>query len=205
MKNIFNNFLTDNEQKILLFLISFALIGLGLQYFRLTAKVESESADSLNFDEDFEIKYDLNYVSKEQLITIPGIGETRATDILAYRDKNGFNSKNDLLNVKGIGTKTLAKIESYFYNLNDQIDSLGLTEPASEGSIIQTGNNKININTADANKLTELKGIGPSKAEKIIEFREQIGGFSSVEQLLEVKGIGAKTLEKIKDQITTGE
>ena len=65
--------------------------------------------------------------------------------------------------------------------------------------------NKININTADKNELTKITGIGPSKAEKIIAFREKNGRFEKKEDLLQVKGIGEKTLEKLSDQITLGE
>ncbi len=62
---------------------------------------------------------------------------------------------------------------------------------------------RININSADADTLVrELKGIGPSKAQAIVEYREQQGSFVSVDELLEVKGIGLATLERIRDQLT---
>ncbi|PRX20608.1 competence protein ComEA [Orenia metallireducens] len=61
--------------------------------------------------------------------------------------------------------------------------------------------NKVNINTASKERLEQLKGVGPSTAEKIIEYRKQQGGFSSVEELTNVPGIGPKTLEKLKSQI----
>ena len=61
---------------------------------------------------------------------------------------------------------------------------------------------KININTADSNSLQTLPGIGPQKAEAIIQFREQEGPFQAVEDLMKVSGIGEKTFEKLKDLIT---
>ncbi|MCS7227392.1 MAG: helix-hairpin-helix domain-containing protein [Endomicrobia bacterium] len=63
----------------------------------------------------------------------------------------------------------------------------------------------ININTATVEELTQLPGIGPSTAEKIVEYRQQIGKFTSVEQLLDVPRIGTVTLQRIKPYITLGE
>jgi len=62
-------------------------------------------------------------------------------------------------------------------------------------------NNKININTADLSLLTTLPNIGESKAQAIIDKRNEIGGFTSIEQLKEVNGIGDATFEKLKDLI----
>lgn len=69
-------------------------------------------------------------------------------------------------------------------------------------STIET-NGIINIDTATADQLQTLNGIGPVKAQAIIDYRNQTH-FSSIEQLMEVKGIGQKTFDKIKDRITVG-
>lgn len=53
----------------------------------------------------------------------------------------------------------------------------------------------ININTADAQALTQLKGIGLKKAEAIVAWRKANGNFKTIDQLAEVKGIGAKTVD----------
>ncbi|MFP7493571.1 ComEA family DNA-binding protein [Terribacillus saccharophilus] len=60
---------------------------------------------------------------------------------------------------------------------------------------------KININQADAQELTELNGVGEAKAQAIITYREESGPFTSVDQLMEVPGIGEKSLENMKEQI----
>ena len=61
---------------------------------------------------------------------------------------------------------------------------------------------KVNLNQADEATLTTLSGIGPSKAQSIITFREENGGFQSIEDLKKVTGIGDKTYEKLKDSIS---
>lgn len=60
---------------------------------------------------------------------------------------------------------------------------------------------KIDINTATADELLELKGIGEKKAAMIIEFREKQGPFESPEDLMKVPGIGIKTYEANKERI----
>ncbi len=60
---------------------------------------------------------------------------------------------------------------------------------------------KININTASAEELTQLKGIGPSHAAKIVEYREKNGPFKLPEDVMQVPGIGQKTFENNKDII----
>ncbi len=64
---------------------------------------------------------------------------------------------------------------------------------------------KLNINTATAEELMRLSGIGEKRAADIITYRERKGGFSSIEDIMKISGIGEKTFEKIKEEITVGE
>ena len=61
---------------------------------------------------------------------------------------------------------------------------------------------KININTADAETLCRLPGVGESTAAKIIAWRDANGGFSRIEDIMQVSGIKEKLFAKIKDDIT---
>ncbi len=60
---------------------------------------------------------------------------------------------------------------------------------------------KININTATAEELQEISGIGPSLSQRIVDYREANGSFASTEELKEVSGIGDTRYESMKDQI----
>ena len=62
----------------------------------------------------------------------------------------------------------------------------------------------VDINVADAATLAEVMvGIGPAKAAAIVDYREQNGPFTSVDDLALIKGIGGATIEKNRDRLTT--
>lgn len=61
---------------------------------------------------------------------------------------------------------------------------------------------KININKASAQEMTQLKRVGPSYAERIVQYRTENGPFSSPEDIMKVPGIGPRTFEENKKRIT---
>ena len=61
----------------------------------------------------------------------------------------------------------------------------------------------MNINTCTLDELLSINGIGESKAKSIIEYRENVGLFTSKEDIMKVSGVGESLYDKIKDYITT--
>lgn len=82
---------------------------------------------------------------------------------------------------------------------DDSLVLPGSTEtPDASGTDIEL----VNINTASVEELDSLDGIGPTIAQRIIDYREENGPFQTIEDILNVSGIGPSTFDQIKDQIT---
>lgn len=75
------------------------------------------------------------------------------------------------------------------------------TEPAPAAGTAEDAPLALDLNTATAEELEQLDGIGPATAASIVEYREQHGGFASIEQLDEVSGIGEARLASIRAQL----
>ncbi|WP_025718839.1 ComEA family DNA-binding protein [Paenibacillus sp. 1-18] len=73
---------------------------------------------------------------------------------------------------------------------------------ANSATTSVSGEKKVNINTATADELMELPGVGAKKAKAILEYRNQHGPFQRVNDLDQVKGIGAKMLAKMKPYVS---
>jgi len=98
-----------------------------------------------------------------------------------------------------VGTMIGRHTSGNLYN----ISNMPAVEITNE-TIAQTQPGKLNINTASLTQIDDLPGLGPVLAQRIIDYREENGPFSSLEDLLLVEGIGEFRLNEIKDYITTG-
>lgn len=89
------------------------------------------------------------------------------------------------------------------YKVEDTLQLTGVSVAISN-PVVQSGTGKININTGGVSELDNIPGIGPVLAQRIVDFREQNGFFSSTEDIQNVSGIGAKTYENMASYITVG-
>ena len=82
--------------------------------------------------------------------------------------------------------------------LTDVPESVSVSHKGSLAKLKQPGDGTVDVNTATTAQLQRLPGVGPSTAQKILDYREEHGSFSTVEELMEVKGIGPAKLRKMQ-------
>ncbi|MBQ2774494.1 MAG: helix-hairpin-helix domain-containing protein [Clostridia bacterium] len=86
-------------------------------------------------------------------------------------------------------------------DIKNSESSSSLSNDKTPDTISDTPTGKVNINTASLLQLMTIDGIGETKAQAIVDYREEHGRFTTIQEITSVKGIGEKTFEKIKDNI----
>ncbi len=157
---------------------------------------------------------DLNRASHAELMQLPGVGESLATRIEAYREEHGrFRSIEELRQVHGVGPTTLARLRPFVHVEGDEdepdVETVTLSAPTTTATAKATSqkaaglSSAIDVNTASAAELRKLPGIGPKLSQAIIDERER-ARFKSVDDLRRVHGIGAKTLDRLRPYVSAG-
>ncbi|MEK4147250.1 helix-hairpin-helix domain-containing protein [Robertmurraya sp. FSL W8-0741] len=126
-----------------------------------------------------------------------------------YRASAGDRIKDVIESAGGITEDANPDATNFAMRVTDEmvvyVPKIGEEEAIGEGSLMDGGtdsaNQKININKATAPELETLPGIGPAKAEAIIEYRESNGPFKAIEDIMSISGFGEKTFEKLKESI----
>jgi competence protein ComEA len=152
-------------------------------------------------------RIDLNRADRAALLQLPGIGENLARRIEDYRaEHGGFRSVNDLTAVHGIGPTTVERLRPWVRteDLEAEAEPAGgkpLRSPAKPGGRKEAKLTRpIDINRATAAELQQLPGIGPKRAQRIVDERRK-QPFGSVEDLRRVPGIGPKILERLRPYV----
>jgi competence protein ComEA len=163
----------------------------GVSESTLQVTQEEVKGDSTEKQED-EAKQKIVLVDVKGAVVKSGVYElrqgTRVKD--AIEAAGGFT---DTADSKQVNLAALVQDEMVIYVpvVGEQAENGGSTG----------GDDKISINRATSEELQEIPGIGATRAEAIIQYREEKGPFKKIEDLLEISGIGEKTLEKMKDKI----
>ena len=215
MRSIF----TAKERKVVLFLSVLFLLGNGIRlYHRMSAAGRGRPLDlgslepadsalvagmlerSLEIErrqesvKDVDFPIDINKASLWEIVALPGIGPERAEKIVEEREKRGgFHSLSDLLDIPGIGERTVEALDGYV---------TGMGPDPSSGAADPNPPPKVDLNRADRRQLESLPGIGKILAGRIVSYRDDHGGFRSLEELKEVKGIGKERLKDLEPYLT---
>jgi len=120
-----------------------------------------------------------------------GLSERQANVIKHYEAKGGkFYNKEDVKKIYAITADDYKRLEPFI-----QISETVISRKARPDEIIE-------LNSADSARMTEIRGIGPSFAVRIIRYRNRLGGFYNREQLKEVFGIDSLKYAEIKDHVS---
>ena len=198
-------FFRQNVKSIILaFMCSLVLIIGGLFYFNQN-KTEDYSGVSFsnisnetnNKDEKAENRHDEKiFVDVKGAVKHPGVFETTKDK----RVKDLIEEAGGLLDDSDTSTLNLSQ------KVKDQMVIYVLKhgekpKQISDGGSSSSNTDVININTANKEQLMKISGVGKTKAEAIISYREKNGDFKKKEDITKVHGIGKATFEKIKDKI----
>ena len=166
--------------------------------------IEDKNISSENSTDNSIIVYICGAVKESKVITLPE--DSRISD--AIDAVGGLTDDADLTNINLAyiledGEKIyIPKKGEELQNEASIVSSSVQGSSYSNYSATSTKSNKININKATQTELETIPGVGPSTALKIIEYREQNGKFSSIEDIKNVSGIGDAKYKKMKDYIT---
>lgn len=134
-----------------------------------------------------------------------GVKERTIQTIQNYLSKGGkFRQPEDLYKVYGLKQEEVARMIPYISIKTDEASSAYIKEPSSnfENKKAKAFIGLIEINSADTSALIALPGIGSKLSQRIISFRDKLGGFNTVEQVGETFALPDSTFQKIKNNLT---
>ena len=198
-------FFRQNVKSIILaFVCSLVLIIGALFYFNQNkpedysgVSFSNISNETNNNDEKAENRHDEKiFVDVKGAVKHPGVFETTKDK----RVKDLIEEAGGLLDAADTSTLNLSQ------KVKDQMVIYVLKhgekpKQISDGGSSSSNADVININTANKEQLMKISGVGKTKAEAIISYREKNGDFKKKEDITKVRGIGKATFEKIKDKI----
>ena len=170
--------------------------------FSSTSEINLNNSTDTNSEVNNIVIYICGEVKNSKVITLKE--NSRICD--AIDAAGGLTNNADLTNINLAyiledGEKIYIPKKGESNNIQESVTPNSTTYTYSTTSSNNSKNNKININKATQTELETIPGIGPSTALKILEYRENNGKFSSIEDIKNISGIGEKKYENIKNYI----
>ncbi len=209
-------YIKDNQKQVRMAAL-ILIVGLSILFFWIkgdsgTIKVEDNAEEDIETSEEVGIKDEEGeetgaspediYVDISGEVKDPGVykvtTETRLFEVIdmaggltVKADTNSLNRAEKVTDGQKVIVRAIGETNDQGYDPYDQ--NYDGEEDVSGG--------KVNINIADMEALQILPGIGPQRAKSIIDYREQNGYYSTIEEIMNVSGIGERTFDSIKDMI----
>ena len=226
MKEIILN-LTKKQKIILAIIISIILLITFAYIYKNIYSVDESSEIIIN--NDMQIENNLvqneenqeNNLKEEEKVVVHVIGEVNNPGVVTLKEGariiDAINEAGGKTEEADLSKINLAYViedgtQIYIPRINENLNEIELmTQDAGSSTIISNsetdnGENskevKVNINTANKEKLETLPGIGETTAQKIIDYREANGKFNNIEDIKNVSGIGDAKFNSLKDKIT---
>jgi competence protein ComEA len=158
-----------------------------------TWKWEKDSTDD-KISEKRVFSFNPNLISKEEFVEL-GFGNVLTNRIVNYRKKGGrFIVKKDLIKIYGMDSAFYKKIYA-FIDLPEKIEKERPIKSfeSKENSVTA----KFDLNAADTSQLIKIYGLGPKLSQRIVVYRNKLGGFISTEQLKEVYGLDSTVIHEL--------
>lgn len=220
MKEIISNL--TQKQKILLIIISIALfIFLFIYIYKNLYESENSSEIILNNDinqiQNEQVNEKIGIINEKVVIHV--VGEVNSPGVVTLEEGariidaiNAAGGKTEEADLSKINLAYVVEdgTQIYIPRINENLNQVELISTEAGQSVVinnsnineEENNTKVNINTANKEKLETLPGIGETTAQKIIDYREQNGKFTKIEDLQNVSGIGEAKFNSLKDKIT---
>lgn len=202
----------SNQEKITIILLLIVIVvGVGIVLYKNSNSednfVINRASDISENNPAIQIEVPPLIIHIAGAVKIPGVYQLKSTDRIvdAVKIAGGATEEAnlDLINLAALlkdGQKIIIPYKAYS-ETGEEINTNTYNYVASAYSSSGSTSAKININTANANMLQNLPGIGPVLSERIIEYRNQNGLFGVIDDIIDVSGIAEKKYEGIKDQI----
>ncbi len=206
----------NKTSRIMMIIVIICLIGVnilgktkeGNQKYIVSEQENKEDDIDIYVSEGSDINNEesLNGTGNEE-IKIFISGEVNSPNVVSVRKEDrlldAIDKVDGLTNEADINNINLAmKLEDGEHYVIPKIGESEVSLPSYNNSSENKKDSKVNINTADEGELDSLPGVGPSTAQKIINHRNEIGKFKSIEDLKNVNGIGDKKYDDIKELVS---